>query len=207
MVQNDHGQALWYLCKATRLIGIASFPLFFGISAIAPQIVEIFLGSRWASAVVPLRLLAISMTLNPVAAVLSAFLAGVGHFRASFHIAVVATILFPLAYAVGSRWGVEGVCAGAAIAYSLQFFSLIRRCAITMKTAVGTLLRPLCRPFLGAVLMYCCVLFAQSFLPAGPIALLTALLIILGATIYGCFCIIFCRPTVREFVDLVRRKA
>ena len=66
MVQHDRSEALRYLRKATRLIALASFPIFFGISAIAPQIVEIFLGPRWASAVVPLRLLALSMTLNSV---------------------------------------------------------------------------------------------------------------------------------------------
>lgn len=205
MVQHNRAEALHYLGKATRLIGLISFPVFFGISAIAPQIVGVFLGPRWVAAVVPLRLLALSMALNPVASILPSFLMGIGQFRASFRNTVFATILFPLAYAIGSRWGVEGVCIAAGVAFPVQFLVLVQRCAISAKAEIGTFLRPLARPFIGALIMYCSLLWVQALLPLQPIGLAMVALIGLGAVIYGVFCLIFCRPAIQELVALARR--
>jgi O-antigen/teichoic acid export membrane protein len=204
MVQDDHAKAQRYLSKAMRLIAVVSFPIFFGISAIAPQIVEIFLGPRWTYAVLPLRLLAASMALNSVGSIMSPFLMGLGQFRASFRNTLFAAILFPLAYAMGSPWGIDGVCVAATVAYPLQFLVLVRRCAKSIETSAGTLLRPLVRPFLGALVMYGCVLGIQVLLPPEPVGLVTAVLVTAGATIYGAFCLIFCWPTIQEFFDLAR---
>jgi teichuronic acid exporter len=205
MVQHDRAEALRYLSKAMRLIALISFPVFFGISAIAPQIVAIILGPRWDSAIVPLRLLALSMILNSVGAILPSFLMGIGHFRASFRNTLFGTILFPLAYAIGSRWGIEGVCVAAALAYPVQFLVLVRRCVISTGADIGAFLQPLAKPFIGAALMYCCVVGAQAALPHVPQALIALLLVAFGTLIYGSFCLIFCRPTVHEFVALARR--
>jgi teichuronic acid exporter len=204
MVQHDRVKAQHYLSKAMRLIALASFPVFFGISAIAPQIVEIFLGPRWTNAVLPLRLLAAGMALNSVASILTPFLTGLGQFRASFRNTLFTAILFPLAFAMGSPWGIDGVCVAATVAYPLQFLVLTRRCAISIETDAGTLLRPLVRPFLGALVMYGCVLGIQVLLPRVPLGFATAVLITAGATIYCVFCLIFCRPIVQEFFDLAR---
>ncbi len=205
MLQHERKEALYYLCKAIRLIGFLSFPVFFGISAIAPQIVELVLGPRWVGAVNPLRLLALSMTLTPVGAILSSFLMGMGHFRASFRNTVFGTMLFPLAYIIGSRWGVEGVCVAAALAYPLQFFVLARRCAMSTGSDLRFFFQPLARSFLGAALMYCCLIGAQKTLPPEPLGLLMALLIALGVLVYSSFCFLFCRSMVQEFIDLAKR--
>jgi O-antigen/teichoic acid export membrane protein len=186
-------------------MALVSFPMFFGISAIAPQIVEIFLGPRWAGAVMPLRLLAVSMALNSVGSILPPFLMGLGQFRASFRNTAFGAILFPIAYAAGSPWGINGVCVAALLAYPVQFLVLVRRCAISTETDPGALLWPLARPFFGSLCMYCCLLCAQIFLPHEPLGLVTFSLITLGAMIYGCFCLLFCRPAIEEFVDLARR--
>jgi hypothetical protein len=90
------------------------------------------------------------------------------------------------------------------VAYPLQFLVLVRRCARSIETDAGILLRPLVRPFLGALVMYGCVLSIQVFLPREPLGFGTGVLITAGATIYGSFCLIFCRPTVQELFDLAR---
>ena len=205
MVQHDHAEALRHLSKAMRLIALATFPVFFGISAIAPQIVQIVLGSQWASAVVPLSLLALGMTLRPVGIILPSFLMGLGQFKASFSNTVFGAVLFPVAYIVGSRWGIEGVCVAAVLAYPVQFFVLVRRCAISAGGHIGALLTPLARPLFGALAMFFCVLAAQYFLPFKSPALTAAVLVALGAAVYGSFCWIFCRSTVQEFIALARR--
>src|SRR5262249_13166066 len=148
-----------------------SFPIFLGISAIAPQIVEIFLGARWTSAVLPLRLLAASMVLNPVGAILPTFLMGIGQFRASLRNTIFGIVFFPLAYAIGSRWGTEGVCIAAAVAYPTQFLVLVSRCAIITQCQIWTFLQPLARPFIGSIIMFLCVLFAQHLLRLEPVEL------------------------------------
>ena len=60
MVQGQPAEARYYALKAMRLMATVSVPVFFGISAIAPEIVDIVFGEKWRGAEPLLAVLALA---------------------------------------------------------------------------------------------------------------------------------------------------
>jgi teichuronic acid exporter len=164
-VQHDRAEALQYLEKGFRLLAFLCLPAFLGLAATAPQIVDL-LGDNWSKAATPLAILALGMALRPIEVLVSPFLVGIGEYVASFKNTLFATILFPVAFVVGSHWGLLGVCAAWLVAYPLQLASLLRRVALVTKTSLVRLLLPLLLPLGGALIMFGAVRLTAILLPA-----------------------------------------
>ena len=76
-IQDDPALAGQHLIKGVRLLSFLAFPMLWGISSIASEIVTVLLGAKWESAIVPLRLIALVMPLMivvPVASLQAAYL-------------------------------------------------------------------------------------------------------------------------------------
>jgi O-antigen/teichoic acid export membrane protein len=204
-VQEDRRESLRYLQKAARLLGFLCFPVFFGIAATAPQIVSIALGPKWTQATTPLAILAIAMALRPVGLLIPSFLIGIGEIRASVKNTLFATILFPVAFAIGSRWGLIGVCAAWLVAYPIQLLVLLRRVAIVSRVAIFELIAPLLPPLVGSLLMYVGVRALDLCLPAAGAWSDVPWLVASGVLIYFGYTILFMRPLVAELMALARR--
>jgi teichuronic acid exporter len=205
-LQHKRAESLHYLQMVMRLLGFLSFPIFMGMAATAPQIVAVVLGPRWIEAETPLAILALGMALRPVGLVVPSFLGGIGEFAASFKNTLFATILFPIAFAIGSHWGLIGVCIAWVVAYPMQLLSLLRRVAIVCETTTVTLIRPLLSPLAGSMVMYGGVKLADALLPGNTAqASVLAFLVIIGMTIYFGYALVFLRPLLKEFIGLVRR--
>ena len=205
-VQDDRLEALRYLKKAVRILAVMCLPIFFGMAATSPQIVAVALGPRWAEATTPLAILAFGMALRPVGLLIPSFLFGIGEFVASFKNTVFATILFPVAFIVGSHWGLIGVCSAWLVAYPLQLLSLVRRVALITKTPISGLLQPLLSPLAASLIMYIAVRAAATILPSNVgVWGSTLWLVATGALVYLGYAALFLRPVAAELVSLVRR--
>jgi len=204
-VQHDRAGALQYLEKGIRLLAFLCLPVFFGLAATAPEIVELVLGPHWSEAATPLAILALGMALRPIGALVSPFLVAIGEYVASFKNTLFATILFPLAFIVGSHWGLIGVCAAWLVAYPLQLGGLLRRVGHATKVPLVKLLLPLLSPLVGALIMFGAVNVVSGMLPAG-LGTKTALaaLIGTGALVYLGYAAVMLRPVLAEVVHLLR---
>jgi O-antigen/teichoic acid export membrane protein len=205
-VQHDRLEALGYLQKATRLLATLCFPVFFGIAATSPQIVGIVLGPKWAQATIPLTILAIAMALRPVGLLMPSFLIGIGEIVSSLHNTILGAVLFPVAFVIGSRWGLVGVCTAWLIAYPVQLLDLMRRVAVVTRTSIWSLVAPLVPPLAGAAFMYGVVRALNAGLPDHLGAWTsTAALIATGVLAYLLYAAVLMRPLVAEMIGLVRR--
>jgi teichuronic acid exporter len=206
-VQHDRLEALRYLQKATRLLAALCFPAFFGIAATAPHIVDVMLGPKWAAATTPLTILAIAMALRPIGLLIPSFLIGIGEIVASFNNTLFAAILYPVAFVIGSHWGLLGVCTAWLVAYPIQLLILMRRVAIVTRTPIWSLLAPLAAPLAGALFMYAVVrgFEAAPLDNLGPWSGL-ARLIAVGVAAYLVYAGLFMRPLLSEAVGLLRRQ-
>jgi O-antigen/teichoic acid export membrane protein len=206
LVQHDRKNSLRYLCKATRLLAFICFPVLFGLAATAPQAVALALGPKWTLAAAPVAILAIAMAFRPIGLVIAPFLMGLGEFGASLRNTLFAAVLFPTAFAVGSHWGLIGVCTAWLFATPVQLIVLIRRAALVAGSSIGELLAPLLSPLAGSVLMYVAVTELSRRLPGGwhvwpSFLLLTAT----GVAVYSLYAALFMRPLFAELRDLARR--
>ncbi|MEO8715511.1 MAG: lipopolysaccharide biosynthesis protein [Acetobacteraceae bacterium] len=203
-VQDDIDQALSYLAKSMRVLALLSFPIFFGLSAVAHDLVPAVLGPRWAGAATPLAILALGMTLRPTGLFVAPFMLGLGHFRTSLVNTVIGTIMFGLAYVVGAHWGIYGICGAAAVAYPLQFLLWVHRVSVVRRGWFRRLLAPLLRPGLAAVLMYVAVQAVSWTLPAGfSASVRLGVLVATGSVVYAVCAFLLCRDIVEEVMSLL----
>jgi O-antigen/teichoic acid export membrane protein len=80
-----------------------------GLALVADQFVPVVLGPSWEPCVAPLRILAAAAALRSLDPLLAQVLINTGHANVNARSMTVATIVLPVAFWVGSLWGVTGV--------------------------------------------------------------------------------------------------
>jgi len=96
--------------KALRMLSFIAFPVFWGISSVAPEIVSVVLGQKWAQVELPLALLALVMPFRMVSNLMGPTLRGLGRVDVELRNHLVAVAIMPVSFLVGVNWGLYGVC-------------------------------------------------------------------------------------------------
>ena len=120
-LQDDRALFQANLLKSVRLISIVAFPVFLGISSVAPEIVKIFLGPKWIGAILPIQTLSLVIPLRLLNTVVPTSLYAIGRADLSVTNSLIASTLLPLSFLVGVQWELPGVCIAWVIAYPLYF--------------------------------------------------------------------------------------
>jgi len=89
----------------TRILSFFAFPVLWGISSVAPEIIKIMLGAKWLPAVVPLQVLALIIPLRMVGNFLQTAVQGIGRTDIVLQNAIWGAVIAPLAFFAGARWG------------------------------------------------------------------------------------------------------
>jgi teichuronic acid exporter len=108
-VQHDPATVSRYLLRITEGVAVLTFPLSVGLALVADQFVPVVLGPSWTLCIAPLRVLAAAAALRSLDPLLAQVLITTGHASVNARSMTVATILLPVAFWFGSRWGVTGV--------------------------------------------------------------------------------------------------
>jgi O-antigen/teichoic acid export membrane protein len=194
-----------YLLKATHLLSIAAFPVFFGLSCTAEPLIAVLLGEKWLPAAPLLQLLGVVMPFRLLSNVFPPLLWGIGHPRISAGNYVVAAILMPLAFYAGTHWGVVGLAYAWLAMYPVVFLvTALRTCrmvAVPLAEYAGQIVRPLA----AGIAMYAVVwvLGDVAYGTAGEWSYL-AQLVIVGMAAYGGVMLLVDRPGLGETLELVR---
>jgi O-antigen/teichoic acid export membrane protein len=204
-VQRRPHDATEYLLKAIRLIALCSFPMMFGLSTVAPWFVPLVLGPKWHDAVLPLQLLALAIPLRFVGLALPPFLKGLGYPRLSLTNTIITAVILPLSFLIGSFWGVVGVCSAWLIGYPLCFGVTVVRAGRVAPVTLAAVLRAMAPAASASAAMSGGLWLVAAALPPslGPIVEL-ALLVPLGAVIYGGLMLAFNRAACYEALELAR---
>ncbi|HEU4855476.1 MAG TPA: lipopolysaccharide biosynthesis protein [Nitrosospira sp.] len=103
------------------------FPVLWGISVVADDLVMVLLGSKWLSAIVVLQIITLIIPLQMTGPLARPALLGIG--RADLFMSTIVTnaICVPIALAIGSFWGLQGVSAGWVLGFSLAYYLNLRR--------------------------------------------------------------------------------
>ncbi|MGQ0766675.1 MAG: lipopolysaccharide biosynthesis protein [Gemmatimonadota bacterium] len=109
--QHDLASLRRYLLRITEALALLVLPAAIGLAIVAEDVVLIALGPQWEPAIVPLMFLAASIGFRSVASILPQFLAVTGETATTMRINLAGAILLPVAFVIGTRWGVGGVAA------------------------------------------------------------------------------------------------
>ncbi len=194
-----------YLLKATRILGIAAFPVFFGISCTAEPLIACLLGEKWLPAAPLLQLLAIVMPFRLMSNIFPPLLWGVGSPATSASNFLIAAILMPVAFYFGARWGPVGLAYAWLCMYPLVFLiTAVRACDRVGLKPAGYVLQ-LVRPVAAGMIMYATVYFFRGVVYGAPGDWLYLLqLVAVGVCAYAVAILLIDRNGMVETLQLIR---
>ena len=206
LVQSREAEARFYALKSLRMMSTLSVPIFFGICATAPEIVDLVFGPKWEATKPILAVLALATSFRAILLLLPPYLQGIGDSRGAFWCTMAGVAIFPPAFLLGSLWGIMGVCyawvAAYPLVYALNALIAVRRGGLEM----GPLLLAPVPPMVAGAVMILGTALLRSGLPSyiPDIARFT-ILVAAGAAIYGAIlCTVF-RERALELLRLVQR--
>jgi PST family polysaccharide transporter len=171
--------------SAVRLASAGFAPLFCGLAIIADLAVPLVLGDKWRGAIMPLRWLACAGFFFCLCAMIGAILMARGRSALQLKLSLTlggATVL--IAGGAGP-FGLTAVSAGLALGIGLVGCLYIHQLAGDLKMPRLALFAALRPALYGVVAMSAVLLPARRMLAGAPPALELAIVILLGALVYG----------------------
>lgn len=205
-IQNDPDFISSQVLKSVRILSFFSFPILWGISSVAPELVNLFLGGKWQQAILPLQILPAIMPLRMISNFLPAAVDAVGQPSVTVKNLVVASIVMPSAFFVGGHWGLEGLCIAWILVFPMVFVSNLLRIAPAINLKALAIFKAMAKPAIAGFLMCVAIVTLRIVLPADEDTLLRlATMIGAGALVYGGAAFAFDRRGCKEVLALLRR--
>ena len=204
-LQDNRELAATYVLKASRIISFFAFPIFFGISSVAAEVVTVALGEKWLPAIMPLQLLSLIIPLRTVQISIGPAVNGLGRPDVNVRNLIVACIVMPVSFYIGSFWGLLGVSLAWIIAYSLWFVYMLSRSLKVIGATMTEFFKTMQLPTLYSTAMYggvYLVKFLLTRLDANIVVTLVAM-VFTGAIVYGGGMWLFSRKFGKEIWGMI----
>ncbi|SFU51552.1 Membrane protein involved in the export of O-antigen and teichoic acid [Nitrosomonas eutropha] len=206
-IQDNPEQFRSFILKAMRVLSLIAFPVLWGISSVANEIVLLFLGQKWHIAILPLQLLALMMPLRMIVNFLPTAIDALGRPDVGVKNVLLASIVMPLALLAGSYWGIVGVALAWVTVYPLVLLVNIHRMLQVIALQLSDFFYAIAPATGSAIGMYLTVwgvglLFTDDINQWAKLsAMITA-----GILVYGGLTLFFNRHGYHEVVDLIRKR-
>ena len=182
--QHDRPRVQQNLLKSVGLVSTVAFPALWGISAVAPELVQVLFGPKWAALAPALALLPLIVPIRMVCAVLYTTSLALGNRALDLRNTVINFILLPAGFYTGAHWGLLGLCAAwlvsVPLAYSFTVPAVIRFIGIRARD----LATECAAPAIAAGVMYAAVAGLRLVLDGRPAIAALLSLIVAGALAY-----------------------
>jgi O-antigen/teichoic acid export membrane protein len=190
--------------RATRVVAGVSFPVFFGMSAVAPDLIPLILGSQWASATLPFQLLCLIMPFKALNSIYPPAVFALGDAKVNLTNKLITCVVMSIAFIAGSQWGILGVCAAWITIFPLVLLFIVNRCLRVIGLPLRQILLEIWFPLIASTIMYGCIYFAHA--GAGRLSALVALILsaVLGSVIYSLLVLLFYKDKYKEIIKFVR---
>ena len=166
-VQADPPSLRRYLSLLTEGLALITLPLCLGLFLTAHDFVDGFLGDRWSGVTVPLQLLALYAALRSVALLAPQVLVSTGRSARNMIFSILALIILPPVFYVGTRWGTAGVAMGWVTVYPiLVVLSFVRYALRAIDMKWTTYIAALIPAVTASAAMTAAVWLAGTVLPA-----------------------------------------
>ncbi len=203
MVQGDRQEASGYVLKAIRIMAVMVVPVFFGIGATAPEVVDLVFGPTWAAARPLLPILSVALAFRALLILLPNYLMGIGDAKGSFWCTATGTVIFPLAVFIGCGWGLAGACWAWLICYPAVFAIEALIASWRGGFPYRTIIMAPVRPMIAGSIMVGAVTATRLLLPETlPELVRVLLLVAIGLAVYPAVLFLAFRPVADEIRSL-----
>jgi O-antigen/teichoic acid export membrane protein len=186
------------------LLSFVVFPVLWGMSSIAPELIQVLLGEKWLAATVPLQLLALIMPVHMFAPFMNTAADAMGRADISTKQVFIASIIMPVAFLIGCQWGLVGLALAWVIAFPVVFAAAIVLFLPIIGLRVRDLLVAMAPPVCACGGMYGAVTLARLMLGSevNDVVRMTALALT-GMATYGALTAIFFGDRWREVIRIL----
>ena len=139
--------------KAVRILCFIAFPVFWGISSVAPELVGVFLGQKWALAELPLALLALVIPFRMVRNLMAPALIGLGRADVELRNELVAMAFLPVSFLVGVNWGLLGVSLAWVLVFPVVFILSMLNFVKVIQIRARDIFKAMSRPLIIGLIM------------------------------------------------------
>jgi O-antigen/teichoic acid export membrane protein len=205
-LQNDRTNLSGYLLSAMRVLSFFAFPVLWGISCTANEIVPLLLGQNWTEAILPLQLLSLMMPWRMVANFLPTATDAIGRPDLGLRNVLLASLVMPVAFLIASQWGIVGVAVAWVTVYPLVLLINVWQMLKVIGLRLGDLFHAIAPAVGSAAGMYAAV-WGTRWLLGTDLNQLNKLvaMIVIGALIYGGLTLILNKQGYREVYGLMQR--
>lgn len=190
-----------------RILSFFAFPILWGLSSVAPELVDVILGSRWASAAIPLQALGLIMPLRMMGNFVQVAVQGIGRSDIVLRNAMTAALIAPMAFFAGIYWGgLFGLSLAWLVVSPVVFLQGVIRGLPALGLRLNTLLLAMMPAAGASLLMYGAVVVVRH-LPAiatGDGLLRLCVLVTVGAVTYGVVSLGMNSKGTNEVITMVR---
>jgi PST family polysaccharide transporter len=210
-IQDDPAAVRRYLLSLTKGLALITFPMACGLALVADDFVLGMLGETWRAAILPLRCLAMLTLIQSIAPLLPHILNVMGDSRYAMRVGLVSGVVMPLAFVVGSRWGIAGVALVWVTVFPLTTIPLYWRVFRKLELSTLMYLEVLWPAISGSMVMMVVVWLVKQALPQDSSAIARlGLQVIAGSIVYGLVTVTLHREHLHMFsrsVQLMRGTA
>jgi O-antigen/teichoic acid export membrane protein len=194
------------LLKVFSLLSLAAFPVSWGMSATANEIVLVLLGENWQEAIFPLRALTLIMPFRTLVAFLPTVTDAIGRPQIGLQNILVSWIIMPPAFYIGCQWGITGVATAWLLAFPLTLLINAHRMLAAVELSLMTVAARIApAAACGAVMFVAVEALRRAMLGhVAPGAMLVAE-VATGALVYGAATWTLNRATLRDVQQMFRK--
>ena len=205
-MQDDIRKVGKNVLSGIRILSFFAFPVSWGLSSIAPEIVEVILGPKWTPAALPLQVLALIIPLRVAGGFILVAVLGLGRSDIALRNTIWAIVVGPPLFFVGAYLGgLTGLSlAWLVVSPFLWSFAVIRSTPVVGLRSRQVIVAMM--PAAGAgLIMYGAVTATRHVLEAGLGGVLRlGVLIAVGAIAYCAVSIGTNRNGTREVLEMIR---
>jgi teichuronic acid exporter len=193
------------LLRASRIIAYAGFPIFFGMAGVASEAIPLLLGSKWVNIVVPFQLLCLILPFKAFNPILAPAVFAIGQPRINLDNMAITFFVMTLAFLIGVRSGIVGICIAWIIAYPFVFLITSIRCLKIIGIPLRRFLSELQFPCVASVLMLCSLIVCKKIIVALQPLPTLILLIAWGMAFYAGSVILFKRDDYLKLKSMIQK--
>ena len=205
-IQADMNNVRFYLLKSVRIMSFFVFPVFWGISMVANEIVTVILTPKWNEAIEPLQIISLVLPLRMISNLMPSVMQGIGRADIGVKNLLFASIVMPPAFYIGSYWGVIGLSLSWLIAFPIVFIGNTRRSITVLSIRYLDFVKAMLMPAIASAIMCVILIVLRSSTKTmfeDPVRLM--LFIPIGAITYSTVILIINRNLYREVFSLLKK--
>ena len=151
--------------KGLRVGSTLTFPIFWGLALVAPDLVAAAFGSKWAGVTPVIQAVCVAMPVRALGPLAPPALIAVGRPGVSVRILLWGLLILPAAIAFGSLWGILGVAIAWACAIPVVFVIALLQISSVLQLPMRRMLGELRAPIACGAFMAASVVVIERLLP------------------------------------------